>query len=98
MTTDVEARVLDIVATQSGKDRATLTTATTLKEMEVDSLEAIEIVFEIEESFGIQLAQEQGRMETETLQSLIDAVEAALAGADADKRTESGGSDTAHAA
>ncbi|HVI56417.1 MAG TPA: phosphopantetheine-binding protein [Luteibacter sp.] len=79
MTADAESRVLDIVAAQSGKDRATLTTASTLKELEVDSLEAIEIVFEIEEAFGIQLAQEQGRLDTETLQSLVDAVNAALA-------------------
>jgi acyl carrier protein len=82
MSTDVESKVLDIVATQSGKDRSSLTTASTLKELEVDSLEAIEIVFEIEEAFGIQLAQEQGRLDTETLQSLVDAVNAALAAPD----------------
>ncbi|QWT20444.1 acyl carrier protein [Bacillus sp. NP157] len=79
MNAAVEARVLDIVAKQSGKDRSTLTTATTLKDLDVDSLEAIEIVFEIEEAFGIQLADDQGRGDNESLQNLIDAVEAAVA-------------------
>jgi acyl carrier protein len=79
MNDDVESRVLDIVARQSGKDRAAVTTETTLKDLGVDSLEAIEMVFEIEEAFGIQLADDQARDGSETLQGLVDAVHAALA-------------------
>ncbi|HEY4090191.1 MAG TPA: acyl carrier protein [Luteibacter sp.] len=91
MNTDVASRILDIVARQSGKDRAVVTTGMTLKELEVDSLEAIETVFEIEEAFGIQLADDQNRTGTDTLQDLIAAVEAALAHRD-------GPANSAHAA
>lgn len=79
MNDDVESRVLDIVARQSGKDRAAVNTETTLRDLGVDSLEAIEMVFEIEEAFGIQLADDQSRDGSETLQGLVDAVHVALA-------------------
>jgi acyl carrier protein len=79
MNAEIASRVLDIVAKQSGKDRSIVTPGATLKDLDVDSLEAIETVFEIEEAFKIQLADDQSRDGSETLQSLIDAVEAAVA-------------------
>jgi acyl carrier protein len=79
MNADVASRVLDIVAKQSGRDRATISTTSMLKDLDIDSLEAIETVFELEEEFGIQIADDHGGTGTETLQCLIDAVENALA-------------------
>ncbi|MGN6478674.1 acyl carrier protein [Luteibacter sp.] len=91
MNADVASQVLDIVAKQSGKDRSVVTPEATLKDLEVDSLEAIETVFEIEEAFKIQLADDQNRDGSETLKSLIEAVQAAI-----DRRDHEAG--TAHAA
>jgi acyl carrier protein len=79
MNAAIETRVLDIVAAQSGRDRTTVTVESTLQDLQVDSLEAIEIVFEIEEAFGVQLADDDARPGTDSLQHLVDAVEAALA-------------------
>lgn len=78
MNVDVASRVLDIVAKQSGKDRSAICTESRLQDLDIDSLETIETVFELEEAFGIELADEHGRTGSETLHSLIEAVEAEL--------------------
>lgn len=78
MNVDVASRVLDIVAKQSGKDRSAICAESRLEDLDIDSLETIETVFELEEAFGIELADEHGRTGSETLESLIEAVEAEL--------------------
>ena len=49
----VENDVLDIIAKQGNVDRAKLTREAALTELEIQSLDVVEIVFAIEEKFDI---------------------------------------------
>jgi acyl carrier protein len=53
--TDVETAVLDIIAKKANVGRGVLQRATELSSLNVDSLDRIEIMFEIEEAFAIHL-------------------------------------------
>ncbi len=79
MTASVQQQILDIVAKHADVDVASLTPESTLKEAGIDSLEAIEIIFDIEEHFDITLPDRDPNFDTETAQGLISAVETALA-------------------
>jgi len=50
-----------------------------LKDLGVESLEAIELIFDIEEHFDITFPDQQGaNFDSDTAQSLVDAVQTAL--------------------
>ena len=58
---------------------ATIQPESTLKDLGVASLEAIEMIFDIEEHFDINFPEQQGaNFDTDTAQSLVDAVQKAL--------------------
>lgn len=50
---NVESDVLDIIAKQANIDRAKLTRDANLTELDIQSLDVVEIVFAIEEKFDI---------------------------------------------
>ncbi|MBB3225683.1 acyl carrier protein [Luteibacter sp. Sphag1AF] len=79
MSTSVEDRVLDIIAASAKVDRSTISTSTTLAEIGVTSLDAIEIIFDIEEAFEVTLPEGNANFDTETIASLVEAVEKGLA-------------------
>lgn len=79
MTESVQQQILAIVAKHADVDVATLKPESTLKEVGIDSLEAIEIIFDIEEHFDITLPDRDPNFDSETAQGLISAVETALA-------------------
>lgn len=79
MSPSVADQVYDIVAKQGEIDRESLTPASTLKELGLDSLEAIEAIFEIEEHFNINFPERDPNLDGGTLGGLIGAVEKMLA-------------------
>lgn len=80
MNQEITDQVLDIVAKHVTADRASLLPSSTLKELGVDSLEAIETIFEIEEHFDITFPDRDPNLDDGgTLGGLIGAVEQALA-------------------
>ena len=52
---DVESRVLDIIAEKAKADRASLTRATPLADLALDSMDFVEVVFDLEEAFDISI-------------------------------------------
>ena len=78
MTDSIRTQVFAIVAKQGDLDPATLDDAATLKDLGVDSLEAIETIFEIEEHFDINFPDRDPNLDDGTLGSLVAAVAAAL--------------------
>jgi acyl carrier protein len=51
----------------------------TLKDLGIASLEAIELIFDIEEHFNISFPDQQGaNFDSDTVQNLLDAVQKAL--------------------
>lgn len=79
MSQDTEQRIRDIVAKHRTDDAPPILPGSTLKDLGIDSLNAIEILFEIEESFGINLPDRDPESDTDSLQGLVDAVDGALA-------------------
>ncbi|MBQ4854197.1 acyl carrier protein [Rhodanobacter sp. B2A1Ga4] len=80
MTATTQQQVFEIIATQAKIDAATIKPESTLKDLGIASLEAIELIFDIEEHFDITFPDQQGaNFDSDTAQSLVDAVDKALA-------------------
>ncbi|KAA0069776.1 phosphopantetheine-binding protein [Rhodanobacter sp. T12-5] len=79
MTATIQQQVFEIIAKQAKIEVATIRPESTLKDLGVASLEAIEMIFDIEEHFDINFPEQQGaNFDTDTAQSLVDAVQKAL--------------------
>ncbi|HWB47707.1 MAG TPA: phosphopantetheine-binding protein [Stellaceae bacterium] len=79
--TDVFGAVTEIIAKHCSLDAATLTADTRLEDIQVQSLDLVEIVFEIEERFGIEVppnADAESRLEFATIGAIVDGVERIL--------------------
>lgn len=79
MDQSITEQIYDIVAQHGDFDRSTLGPTSTLKELGLDSLEAIEAIFEIEEHFNIQFPDRDPSFDDGSLGGLVDVVEKALA-------------------
>jgi len=80
MNATTQQQVFEIIATQAKIDVATIKPESTLKDLGIASLEAIELIFDIEEHFNINFPDQQGaNFDSDTAQSLFDAVQKALA-------------------
>lgn len=73
----VESDVYDIIAEKSAVDRAKLKRDAKLTDLEIESLDVVEIIFAVEEKFDIHVpynANDQ-ELEFETVGDVIDAVQ-----------------------
>ncbi|MEO5831695.1 MAG: phosphopantetheine-binding protein [Rhodanobacter sp.] len=79
MNETTQQQVFEIIAQQAKVDVATIRPESTLKDLGVASLEAIELIFDIEEHFNINFPDQQGaNFDSDTVQSLVDAVQKGL--------------------
>ncbi|RAN82989.1 phosphopantetheine-binding protein [Bacillus sp. SRB_336] len=79
MNDTTQQQLFEIIAKQAKLDVAIIKPESTLKDLGVASLEAIELIFDIEEHFNINFPDQQGaNFDTDTVQSLVDAVQKAL--------------------
>ena len=79
MTIAIKDDVRRIIATEMDLDPARITREATLKQLEIPSLDAIEIIFKLEEHFDITLPDRDPNFDTDSVGGLVDAVEQALA-------------------
>jgi acyl carrier protein len=70
----IRDRVFDIVAKGARVDRATLTPATTIKELKIESLDMVQILFEVEEAFDAYIPLDDQTSKLTTLGELVDVV------------------------
>ena len=79
MTDTTQQQVFEIIAKQAKIDVAAIKPESTLKDLGIASLDAIELIFDIEEHFDINFPDQQGAdFDSDTAQSLLDAVQKAL--------------------
>lgn len=79
MNDTTQQQVFELIAAQAKLDIAVIKPESTLKDLGVASLEAIELIFDIEEHFNITFPDQQGaNFDSDTVQSLVDAVQGAL--------------------
>jgi acyl carrier protein len=53
---DVESEIFDIIAQKANIERNTLTRATELSDVKLESIDMLEIIFEVEEKFNIAVS------------------------------------------
>ncbi|HVV95545.1 MAG TPA: phosphopantetheine-binding protein [Rhodanobacteraceae bacterium] len=75
----VQDTIFDIIAKESGIDRAKITPDATLKDLEIQSLDAVQILFEIEDHFKITMPDRDPNFDTESVKGLVETVEKLLA-------------------
>ena len=75
----VEGTIFDIIAKESGIDRAKITPEATLKDLDIQSLDAVQILFEIEDHFKITMPDRDPNFDTESVKGLVETVEKLLA-------------------
>ena len=69
-------KIRDIIAEQLDVDKESITPETNLmKDLEADSLDAVEIIMAIEDEYGIEIPDEQAE-EFQVVQSIVEFVEA----------------------
>jgi acyl carrier protein len=72
---NVQQEIFEIIAKQAKIDIASIKADSTLKDLGVASLDAIEVIFDIEEHFNINLPNEDTDFEAGTVGHLVDAVQ-----------------------
>ena len=69
-------KVRDIIAEQLDVDKNSITPETNLmKDLEADSLDAVEIIMAIEDEYGIEIPDEQAE-EFQVVQTIVEYIEA----------------------
>ncbi|RUL80050.1 acyl carrier protein [Dyella choica] len=76
---NVQQEVFEIISKQAKIGMETIKPESTLKDLGVASLDAIEVIFDIEEHFNINLPNEEVDFENGTVGHLTGAVERQLA-------------------
>jgi acyl carrier protein len=79
MSEDVQKTIFSIIAREAGIDESKVTLDSTLKDLEIPSLDAIQIIFEIEDHYKIQMPDRDPNFDTESVKGLVDTVEKLLA-------------------
>jgi acyl carrier protein len=74
-----QQEVFEIISKQAKIEISTITPQSTLKDLGVASLDAIEVIFDIEEHFNINLPNEDTDFEAGTVGQLVEAVDRQLA-------------------
>ncbi|WEN16529.1 phosphopantetheine-binding protein [Rhodanobacter sp. AS-Z3] len=79
MNDTTQQQVFEIIAKQAKVDVSLIKPESTLKDLGVASLDAIELIFDMEEHFNITFPDQQGaNFDSDTVQSLVEAVQKGL--------------------
>ncbi len=72
--TEIETKVLDIVAKECRLDRDSLTLDSKIEDLNIQSVDLMQTIFQIEEAFDIYVPQEGDDFQLNTLRDVTDAV------------------------
>src|SRR5581483_10120905 len=79
MSEDVQQTVFGIIAKEANIDVSKITLDSTLKDLQIASLDAIQIIFEIEDHYKIQMPDRDPNFDTESVRGLVETVRKLLA-------------------
>jgi acyl carrier protein len=74
-----ETAIFDIIAKTCSIERSRITLDSTLKELDVHSLDAVQVLFEIEDRFNISVPEREDQYSAGTVRDLIQGVDRLLA-------------------
>ena len=72
--TEIESKILDIVAKECRLDRESLSLDSKLEDLDIQSVDLMQTIFQIEEAFDIYVPQESDDFQLTTLKDVTDAV------------------------
>jgi acyl carrier protein len=75
----VQETIFAIISKEAGVDLGKISLDSTLKELEIQSLDAVQIIFEIEDHYKITLPDRDPNFDTESVKGLVEAVEKLVA-------------------
>ena len=78
MTESIERQVIELIARKKKVDPATVTPATTFEELGLDSLDAADLMFTVEDTFKV-LVPDQAAMSMKTVGEVVQGVTDLLA-------------------
>lgn len=71
---DIEQTVIDTIAKEGSIERDKITLDSTLADLDVHSLDGVQIIFALEDKFGITVPDDQVQHATGTIRQLIEGV------------------------
>jgi acyl carrier protein len=77
--TSLKDTVLDIIAKEGRVDRASITLESTLRDLDIHSLDGVQIIFTLEDTFDICVPEDQVQHATGTIAQLIEGIEQLVA-------------------
>jgi acyl carrier protein len=75
----VQDTIFNIISKEAGVDLGKISLDSTLKDLEIQSLDAVQIIFEIEDHYKITMPDRDPNFDTESVKGLVDAVERLVA-------------------
>lgn len=75
----VQDSVFGIIAKEANIDIGKISLDSTLKDLDIQSLDAVQIIFEIEDHFKITLPDRDPNFDTDSVKGLVEAVEKLVA-------------------
>jgi len=71
----VQETIFTIISKEAGIDPGKISLNSTLKDLEIQSLDAVQIIFEIEDHYKITMPDRDPNFDTESVRGLVEAVE-----------------------
>jgi len=78
-TNAVEKKIVEIVANQRRVDPSTLSLSDRLEDIEIESIDLVEIIFAVEDEFDVDVPQDRDAMKLDTLQDVVDGIQRLIA-------------------
>ncbi|HSE12221.1 MAG TPA: acyl carrier protein [Rudaea sp.] len=75
----VQETIFSIISKEAGIDIGKISLDSTLKDLEIQSLDAVQIIFEIEDHYKITMPDRDPNFDTESVKGLVEAVEKLVA-------------------
>ena len=75
----VQKTIFTIISKEAGIDPGKISLNSTLKDLEIQSLDAVQIIFEIEDHYKITMPDRDPNFDTESVKGLVEAVERLVA-------------------
>ncbi len=75
----VANKIFEIVAKERRLDRSTLTLDTRLEDIQIESVDLVEIIFAIEDEFDIDIPQDEKSFKLETMRDIVEGVQRLIA-------------------
>ena len=76
---EIKDKIFDIVAKEARLDRTTLTPDTKLEDLKIESLDMVQILFGIEDTFDVYVPQDDQNFKLSTLKDVVEGVKKLVA-------------------